>query len=99
MHTSPHSSLMFAALITLPHRSTSACMYLDVLSTEPPKISAERFLRRSCNSGWRRASFTSALILSTMFLGVFGGATIAYQAADSKPGSVSATVGTCGREG
>src|SRR5579883_796413 len=40
----------------------------------------------------------SALILSTIARGVFGGATTAYQAADSKPGSVSAMVGTSGSE-
>ena len=47
-------------------------------------------------SPWRRASLTSALILSTTACGVFGGATIANHAADSKPGSVSAIVGTLG---
>ena len=40
----------------------------------------------------------SALILSTIAGGVLGGATTANQAADSKPGSVSAIVGTSGSD-
>ena len=38
----------------------------EVFAFEPPKISADIFLRVSCNAGCCRASFTSALILSTM---------------------------------
>src|SRR5450631_1919594 len=97
--SSDYWSLISAALITLPHRSTSSCMYFVALSAEPPNVSADSFLRRSCNSGWRSASFTSALILSVMFFGVFGGAVIANQATASKPGSVSAIVGISGRDG
>src|SRR5471030_167613 len=40
-----HCISIFAALITALHRSTSSRMYLDVFSTEPPKISADNFLR------------------------------------------------------
>ena len=47
---------------------------------------------------WRSASLMSALILSTIACGVFGGATTANHAANSKPGSVSAIVGTSGSE-
>jgi len=74
-------------------------MYFAVFSTEPPNISADSFFRLSCTSGWRRASFASALIFSMMAFGVFGGATIPYQATASKPGSSSAIVGTFGKLG
>ena len=67
-----HWISILAALITALHRSTSSPMYRDVFSTEPPKISADNFLRRSCNSGWRSASFTSALTVSTMSPGCLG---------------------------
>src|SRR4029079_15323999 len=96
---STHGNSILADLITAPHRSISSCKYLEVLSTEPPKISADNFCKRSCTWGRRNASFTSALILSVIALGVFGGATMAYQATASKPGSVSAIVGTLGRAG
>src|SRR5882757_570820 len=43
--SSRHWISTFAALITARHRSTSSCMYLDVFAIEPPKISAESFLR------------------------------------------------------
>lgn len=46
-----YSSLIFAALITLPQRSISSCMYCRVFSTEPPNGTADIFLRRSCKSG------------------------------------------------
>ena len=83
----------------LPHRSNLVVHVSGRLfGRAAKKISADSFLRPSCISGWRRASFTSALILSTMVLGVSGGATFANQATDSKPGSVSAIVGTSGRE-
>src|SRR6266567_3217538 len=49
-------------------------------------------------TGWRSASFTSALILSTIVFGVPGGATSAYQATASNPARVSAIVGTSGRD-
>jgi len=62
-----------------PFNLLTAC-YCAAFSEEPQKISADSFLRRSCNSGWRSASFTSALIFSVMLFGVPGGATIAYQA-------------------
>src|SRR6516162_2894721 len=58
--------------------------------------SAESCARRSRTSCSRSASFTPALILSTTAGGVLGGPTMANQAADSKPGSVSAMVGTSG---
>src|ERR1700682_5439756 len=61
----------------LTPRSTSSRMYFVAFFAEPPKVSADSFLRRSCNSGWRRASFTSALIFSVMAFSVAGGATIA----------------------
>ena len=56
-------------------------------------------LRRSWMSGWRSASLTSALILPVIPFGVPGGATIAYQATASKPGRLSAIVGTSGSDG
>ena len=43
--SSRHWISTFAALITARHRSTSSCMYLDVFAIEPPKISADSFLR------------------------------------------------------
>lgn len=46
-----HCSLMSAALITLPQRPTSSCMYLAVFSTEPPKTSADNFFKWSRMSG------------------------------------------------
>src|SRR6516162_136006 len=49
-------------------------------------------------SGWRSTSLMSALILSTIRFGVFGGATTAYHVTASKPGSVSAMAGTSGRD-
>src|SRR5436305_9339464 len=93
-----HCSLMSAALITPPQRSTSSCRYLAVFSTEPPNGCADSLPRRSTRSGWRSASFTSALILSMMVFDVPGGAASAYQATASKPGKVSAIVGTSARD-
>src|SRR5690349_14479361 len=94
-----YCSTILADLITVPHRSVSSGIYVDALSAGPPKVTAGSFLNWSCNAGWRSASFTSALILSMMSFGVFGGATMPYQATDSKPGSVSAIVGTFGSDG
>src|SRR5262249_40588309 len=91
--TDAHCNSTFAALITSAQRSISSCIYLADFSTGPPKASADSFFSCAWISGVASASFTSALTLSMMALGVFGGATMAYQATASKPGSVSASVG------
>ena len=46
-----HGSSILADLITAAHRSTSSRIYLEVFSTEPPKISADNFLQMILHLG------------------------------------------------
>src|SRR5438876_7727732 len=75
----PHSGLMLAALITLPHFSVSSTMSLpksaeDPASTVPPTSASLAF-----SFGSARAALTSVLSFAMISAGVFLGAPIPYQ--------------------
>src|SRR6516164_2881128 len=75
----PHSALMFAARITLPHFSFSSASSLPKSAGEPGSTVPPKSANRAFILGSARAALISALSLSTICAGVFLGAPMPYQ--------------------
>src|SRR6267378_3921924 len=93
----PHSNLMCAARITLPHLSVSAAISIPKSAGEPEKTSAPSSANRALSLESRRPALISLLRLSIIAEAVFLGATTPYHVLASKPGTCSPTVGRSGR--
>src|SRR5262245_34768711 len=70
----PHSALMLAARITLPHFSVSSAMCLPKSAGEPGSTVPPRSARRAFSLGSTRPALISLLSLSIICGGVFLGA-------------------------
>src|SRR5215831_213887 len=75
----PHSALMFAARITLPHFSVSSAINLTKSAGEPGSTVPPKSANRAFILGSARAALISALSLLTISAGVFLGAPMPYQ--------------------
>ena len=76
----PHSALMLAARITLPHFSVSSAMSLPKSAGEPDERRAAQVGEPRLHLGVGEAALISLLSLSTISAGVFFGAPTPYQA-------------------
>src|SRR5262245_3564779 len=92
----PHSALMFAARITLPHFSVSSAMSLPKSAGEPTNAVPPSSASRALILGSARPALISWLSLPMISVGVLLGAPIATNALASKPGRNSLSVGTFG---
>src|SRR6266568_2519426 len=70
----PHSDLILASRITLPHFSVSSAMSLPKSAGEPPSAVPSRWASRALNAGSASAALISLLSLSMISVGVFLGA-------------------------
>src|SRR5262249_13418068 len=82
----PHSALILAARITLPHFSASSLMSLPKSAGEPASAAAPKSASRAFILGSARATFISLFSLSIISGGVFFGAATPQLLA-SKPGA------------
>jgi len=91
-----YSALAPDSLTTLAHFTISVAWYLASSSGVERTASSPNVFIRSATSGNLKTRSTSAFNLSMTGLGVLAGANMANQVMASKPGNVSATVGTSG---
>src|SRR5262249_4018294 len=82
-----HSTLICAASMTLPHSRVSCAKNAVASAGEPIIGSRVSFARLSMTSGRRRLATTSPLIRLASAAGVVGGATMANQVTERKPGN------------
>src|SRR5215467_380708 len=95
-----YSILMWASAITLPHSLVSSAKNRAASAGDPVIGSSVSLARLAATSRCLRPSTTSRLILSANAAGVVGGATMANQVIERKPGNPdSASVGTSATTG
>src|SRR5262245_19708342 len=91
-----HSALILATRITLAHFSVSSAISLPNSAGESGRVVAPSSGRRASILGSLRLAVISLFRRSMMPIGVLRGAPTPNQEKNSKPGTVSLTLGTSG---